>query len=767
MTDWLPPSDDGLSPYTGWTRAHWEAVFARLTYGYVLASEKSGSPARALYPDDRRNLPDSVDALESFARMASAWGAWLRNPANPATVTFAGRELNIEMLLRQALLDGTNPDQPHTYWGDIQPLGHNLFAAAVMAGTIWLSAERGFNRLTEAERAQVMAWLAQVDDKGTYYDNWILFSAMAQMVRLKLGQPVSEADLDFRLAEISSFYKGDGWYVDGDGQEYELYNAWMFGWHFFLWAWIDGDRRPELRDLVLERGRAFIHGFQHFFGANGAYPAWGRSIVYRFAALAAFEVGHWLKIAPDDPGMLRRLTSGCIRYFCDHEMFDPETHYLRQGFHGDFPPAGEAYISPGSPYWACHGLFALTFDRDDPFWTAVEKPLPAEQGDFDVALPAPGLAVSSRSGQVFLLNSRSAQESDAPRHNYTSKYGKLVYSTHFPFNVLPVNGSYAPDGVVSLIGDDGIYAHRLASRSGQVAPGLMWSDYNLYVHSELQKLRVAVCLVGDLQIRLTFLLPCLPVRMVEAPGALGAEQATHIIRRSDSTAGWEYAEAERRALAIKRLCGYDSQRASAPFLGYSNINVAYPYVEQPLVTERGPSVAAGAFASASLLRLAPFDPAQEFAGLSVTATPYGAFTVTLPDGGVLYAALGFETPASAMVNGQTVEGQDLRVVRVKPEAMEVCGLNLTRVANVVELAAPGTLHLKRLSTTTAHLTTDMGFTLCEEWLGGPVRKVEAETLASGWVDLTAQSQGGGLSTKAVQGWAHQTQRTLNTFRVSA
>ncbi len=387
MTDSFPPLNYELSPYTGWTREHWEAIFARMTYGYVLAAERNGSMARALYPDDRRNLPDSVDALESFARIASAWGAWLRNPANPACVYFQGHELNIESLLRQALLDGTNPQNPHTYWGDMEHMSQHIVEAADMAVAIWLSRERVFNKMTEAERAQVIAWLAQVDGKGTYYDNWILFSAMAQMVRLKLGYPVSEAELDFRLAHTSSFYSGDGWYVDGEGNEFELYNAWMFGWHYLLWAWIDGDRRPDHRRLVLDRARSFISGFQYFFGANGSYPAWGRSIVYRFAAIAAFATGYLHKITPNDPGMLRRLASGCIRYFYDRGLFDPNDHFVRQGFHGDFPPAGESYISPGSPYWACHGLFALTFDCDDPFWTATEAPLPVEREDFDLARP--------------------------------------------------------------------------------------------------------------------------------------------------------------------------------------------------------------------------------------------------------------------------------------------------------------------------------------------------------------------------------------------
>ena len=85
----FPALDFDLSPHTGWTRAHWVHILARMTAGYARIAERTGSPAQVLYPDDRRGLPDSVDAIESFARIASAWGAWLRNPANPATVDCA------------------------------------------------------------------------------------------------------------------------------------------------------------------------------------------------------------------------------------------------------------------------------------------------------------------------------------------------------------------------------------------------------------------------------------------------------------------------------------------------------------------------------------------------------------------------------------------------------------------------------------------------------------------------------------------------------
>ena len=765
----FPALDFGISPYTGWTRAHWEHVLARMTYGYAKVAERSGSPARVLYPDDRRGLPDAVDALESFARIASAWGAWLRNPANPRTLDFQGHEIDLESLLRKALLDGTDPSNPATYWGDIGHLDQRIVESADIAVAVWMCRERVFNGMTEAEQAQIMAWLSQVDDKGTYTDNWILFTAMTQAVRFQLGYPSPVDDLDNRLMQINEFYRCDGWYADGPTNEFDLYNAWMFGWHKLLWTWIDGDRRPNHRQQVLERGRSFIAGFLHFFGANGSYPAWGRSIVYRFAAIAPLAVGHFLKIAPNDPGLLRRASSGCIRYFYDRGLFDPENHFVRQGYHGNFPSAGEAYISPGSPYWCCHGLFALTFDRDDPFWRTTESPLPVERDDYDLVLPGPGFVLSGRreTGQVLLLNSRSGQEHDAPRHNYTSKYGKLVYSTHLPFNVLPVRGSFPLDAMVSLTRDGQSFGHRNYTRAGGVAPGFMWSKFDQTLDGELQPVWIAVLLWRDIQIRLTVIRPILPVMAFEAPGALGCEQPALIVRRSDQEAGWEYAESEGGAVAIQRLVGYTCQRASAPFLDQSNLNLAHPHSEQPTVYEAQASVAARCLASAALVRPSPFDPPHEFEGIKVELDTPETFRVRLPDGGLAFVAPGESPPERIRVDGRVVEGAYVRYTQIGLDLNEVSGMGVTHIAGIASFSTPAAFRLKRSSNGSIRVTTNTGISLTDQWLRGPYRRIEVQTLDDQWVDVTMLCENGVIPPRLVQEWSDRNQRTLIDFRINS
>jgi hypothetical protein len=635
---------------------------------------------------------------------------------------------------------------------------------------LWLSRARVFDRLSAAEQARILAWLAQVDGLGTYYDNWVLFSAVSQTVRLRLDQSVPLAELDANLDTARDFYRGDGWYVDGAGDEFELYNAWMFNWHFLHWASIDGERRPELRALVLSRAASFLASFPYFFGANGAYAAWGRSLVYRFAAVAGFATSYALGIAPAGPGLLRRISSGCIRYFYERGLIDPDEHFVRQGFHGNFPPAGEAYISPGSVYWCCHGLFALSFAADDPWWTMPEEPLPVERADFDLALPAPGFALSGRraTGQVLLLNSRSGQEHDAPGHNYTSKYGKLVYSSHLPFNVLPAGNphkpqNFAPDAMLALTRDGQHLGHRLHTRRGGVAPGCMWCCFDETVDGELQMLWAAVLLAGDRQIRLAVIRPSFPVRAYEAPGALSCEQAAGIQRRSDPAAGWEYAEADGRAVAIRRLLGYDGQLVSQPFLGHSNINLAYDYAEQPMIFETHASVARRCLASVSLVRPAPFDPAAELAGFAVAALAGDAFQVTLP-AGQAFVAVGDTLPSAVTVAGIAFSGAGIRCAQVGAGLANVSAVGVLAAAGVFGCEAPASVSLARAKGAVSG-ATDAGLTLAEAWLGGPARATLLRGPEGDWHDVSERCCGNRLPGDLVREWAERHQRTLVEFRM--
>jgi hypothetical protein len=320
--------------------------------------------------------------------------------------------------------------------------------------------------------------------------------------------------------------------------------------------------------------------------------------------------------------------------------------------------------------------------------------------------------------------------------------------------------------MISLTRDGKSFGHRGHTRAGDVAPGFMWCKFDQVIDDELQPLWIAVLLWRDIQIRLTVIRPTLSVMCFEAPGALGSEQASNVVRRSDASACWEYAEVDGRALAIQRLVGYDSQKTSAPFLDQSNINLAYTYSEQPMIYESEARMSARCLASASLVRPAPFDPAVEFSGIKVEIAHPEIFRVSLPDGSFALVAPGETMPKRAAVHGIDVEGPSIRYVQASKDLNEICGLGLTHIAGLVSFDAPATFRVKRSSSKTINMTTNTGISLNDQWISESTRCIEAQTLDHHWVDITNQCQGSSIPNKVVQEWTERNQRTLVDFRIS-
>jgi hypothetical protein len=256
------------------------------------------------------------------------------------------------------------------------------------------------------------------------------------------------------------------------------------------------------------------------------------------------------------------------------------------------------------------------------------------------------------------------------------------------------------------------------------------------------------------------------VRAFEAPGALGCEGAASVVRRSDPDAGWEYAEAEGRAVGIRRLWGYDGQSASAPWQGYSNLNLAYAYAEQPLVFETQPSAEPRLLAAASLLRPQPFEAAAEFAGIRLSPQGAEAFRVTWPDGDTAWAALGETPPRHVELAGVAAEGEGLRCLRLSRDAQRICGFGLLRLGGIATLEAPGVLELAREADGAVTVKTDVGLSLAEAWLGGAIRRAETLTRAGEWIDVSDRCREASLPGSLVKEWAERNQRNLVEFRLS-
>ncbi|MGA5063033.1 DUF2264 domain-containing protein [Streptomyces exfoliatus] len=471
-----PPENRELSPYTGWTRAHWEATADRL----LLAVRPFASPERALIglPGPRPSWSGTrSDGLEGWARTFLL--AALR-------VAGAGGADPYGHLDRYAegLAAGTR--EPGAGGPDCWPLTTGTRQAIVEAASVALGLRLTrpwlWDRLDDRTRVQVADWLRPALGPSPVDNNWWLFGLTVAGFLQDAGVDTDRATatIDRSLARIEDWYLGDGWYSDGDNRAFDHYNAWALHFYPVLHAHLAGDRALLAR--YGPRLRAHLDDYVHLFDADGAPLPYGRSLIYRFAAAAAPWLGALTGHTPLTPGATRRLASGTLRYFLDRGATDTNG-LLTLGWHGPYPPLVQEYSGPGSPYWASKGFLGLLLPAGHPAWTDPEEPLPAERADTVRPFAPAGLLVQTTAadGLVRLHNHGSNHVHSAEPGEDDPGYARHAYSTRTG----PSTGTAPADNHFALLPDGGP-----ATARGPATPLGTGPDRAASVHRPLPGVRV-------------------------------------------------------------------------------------------------------------------------------------------------------------------------------------------------------------------------------------------------------------------------------------
>ncbi|MDI5963231.1 DUF2264 domain-containing protein [Streptantibioticus silvisoli] len=467
----LPPPDHVLSPRTGWTRAHWEAVADRLLDALV----PYASPGFAQYrlPGRASWSGEHSDGLEGFARtfllasfrIAGAH-AGATGPLPPAVTE---RIDSLTQRYARGLTTGTDPDSPDA-WPPITERSQPMVEAASIAIGLHETRPWLWDRLPDRTRQQVADWLAGFVGKHPVDNNWRLFQVVTEQFLASVGGTYRQSEIDAGLDRIEDWYDGDGWYRDGDGRNFDYYVGWAMHFYPLLWARIagagggsaDGGRVAAYR----ARLSRFLDDYVHFFGADGAPVHQGRSLTYRFAAVAPVWMGALAGASPLPPGLTRRLASGALRHFAERGAPDG-AGLLRPGWYGPYAPVTQSYSGPASPYWASKGFLGLLLPPGDPVWTAAELPLPIEESDTRRVITAPGwlLHGTRADGIVRLLN--HGTDHYAPHTDWSRDephYTKLTYTSR----CAPLTGVHVRDrhldAHVALLAPDGTASRRTVVR---------------------------------------------------------------------------------------------------------------------------------------------------------------------------------------------------------------------------------------------------------------------------------------------------------------
>ncbi|MFD5226293.1 DUF2264 domain-containing protein [Microbacterium sp. NPDC058342] len=458
MTLLLPTDDRALSPFTGWTRAHWSALADTILAG----AARHASPAQSLirYPGEPGGLGRDIDHLEGFTRTFML--AAFRIAGDPAgTRDLAER-------YARGIAAGVDPEHPER-WVRIEEHDQAKVEAAALALGLHLTRDTVWALLGERAKQQTVEYLTASIGAPYWPNNWVWFRIMVSYFLESVGGPFSESDREEDFALLDSFDLPGGWAADGVGRNFDHYCGWALPFYPMVWAQLVEDDPRHTERVARYRNRLddYLDDALHLIGADGGPLIQGRSLTYRFATAAPAWAAAFHGGSRHDPGLLRRAASGQARHFVERGAPDADG-ILSLGWHGPWRAIAQRYSGLGSPYWASKGMLGLALPESDPVWTAVEQPLPIDRGPFARAVVAPGwLAVGTSDGTVRVTNHGTDHRVEGSLEPDAAVYAKFGYSTATAPVLDGPGASWPVDGTVALV-RDGLPSHRSGFRTGGV-----------------------------------------------------------------------------------------------------------------------------------------------------------------------------------------------------------------------------------------------------------------------------------------------------------
>ena len=444
-------------------------------FDWLRVAEEGLRPFSKLMKTGKADLPilgkssshgTQADRLESFARPC-LWAAhWLQaTPTTfPATAPEALSRQAIADWFRQGLLLGTDPNSSE-YWGPTQDHHQHTVEMAALVLALEIAREHLWDPLSKKEKEQIARWFASVRGTKLHPNNHLFFGVLALSFLEKEGFGKAEDAPQIKkwLEELEGMAIGQGWFRDGSNQTVDYYNAYAFHFYGLWWGRLFGKGDPARVRRWQDFARTFLPDYARFFAASGENVPFGRSLTYRFNAVAPFALAHLCDCSPLPPGQARRISSKNLQFFWEHPIRQSQG-LLSLGWTDEFPAMTERYSCGGSPYWAAKGLSALLIPPSDPFWQDPDQPLPVEKADFSFALPSAGLGVRGISGEIELLNAGTAiSKSNTDFGPY--KWGKLSYRTGVGFEVQPPEAPYPIDSSLTAQTEDGMLHGRQATQA--------------------------------------------------------------------------------------------------------------------------------------------------------------------------------------------------------------------------------------------------------------------------------------------------------------
>ena len=217
-------------------------------------------------------------------------------------VVLDGKELTAVDFVNRIMLEGTSPDSPKRFDRNVTRETEYSFAnqsiteIAAYLVAVFFAKEALWDVLTRDQQNTIADWIkkwAFYAIKHSWQNNHYWYPIYCIEILKQLGYDCSEVDGDVQGGYdfLDTLYYGNGWYSDGELGRFDYYEAWAHHTYTLLWILIADKSSPDYAaksESYRKRSEEFLKYFIHYFDSDGGMAAYGRSIGYRFAAVAPF-----------------------------------------------------------------------------------------------------------------------------------------------------------------------------------------------------------------------------------------------------------------------------------------------------------------------------------------------------------------------------------------------------------------------------------------------------------------------------------------------
>lgn len=396
---------------------------------YIDCLKRLLEPIKNCYSDGRAYM-QCGEAGAHYGREAALVEAFARPLWGLAPLWGGGEEIeDFDSIYLEGIINGTDPTHEE-YWGKITDWDQRQVETAPMGLALILAPHKVWTPLTSQQKKNFKNWLWQMNGVKCPDNNWNFFSVLVNLGLKSVGEEYDEEKIKFAISRFDSFYRGNGWYCDGNTEQIDYYIAFAIHFYSLIYAKVMEKDDPTRSKIYKERAMEFANDFIYWFADDGSSLAFGRSLTYRFAQVCFWSACIFADIEPVPMGVMKGIISRNLEYWLSKPIFD-NGGVLTIGFEYPNLNMAEEYNAFGSPYWALKTFLILALDENHSFFKA--DPLPLPDLDSMRIVKEARMVLQRKDGHVYALTSGQWLEWNTMHH--AEKYSKFAYSSKYAFSI--------------------------------------------------------------------------------------------------------------------------------------------------------------------------------------------------------------------------------------------------------------------------------------------------------------------------------------------